>query len=164
MGVRSFGDAATTLLAPVLAAAVLSLAGLPWVLGCDLAAFALAFPCVFFLVRLPAGPRGEKKPLRADLREGARWLRGCPGMRVLVVGIALINLFSRLTYENVLTPMALSPCLRALGFALRRFKTGTPARVDGRTVDFSVMSAMVLIFISNHLIFPVFLIYPLNIL
>lgn len=105
MGVRSFGDAATTLLAPVLAAAVLSLAGLPWVLGCDLAAFALAFPCVLFLVRLPAGPRAGKKPLRADLHEGARWLRGCPGMRVLVVGIALINLFSRLTYENVLTPM-----------------------------------------------------------
>ncbi|MGN1249262.1 MAG: tRNA uridine-5-carboxymethylaminomethyl(34) synthesis enzyme MnmG, partial [Candidatus Spyradocola sp.] len=31
----------------------------------------------------------------------------------------------------------LSGALEALGFALRRFKTGTPARVDMRTVDFS---------------------------
>ena len=32
---------------------------------------------------------------------------------------------------------ALSGALEDLGFALRRFKTGTPARVDCRTVDFS---------------------------
>ncbi|MDR2514275.1 MAG: tRNA uridine-5-carboxymethylaminomethyl(34) synthesis enzyme MnmG [Christensenellaceae bacterium] len=31
----------------------------------------------------------------------------------------------------------LSQSLQALGFALRRFKTGTPARVDGRSIDFS---------------------------
>ncbi len=31
----------------------------------------------------------------------------------------------------------LSQCLTGLGFALRRFKTGTPARVDIRTVDLS---------------------------
>ena len=29
--------------------------------------------------------------------------------------------------------------LADLGFAIRRFKTGTPARIDGRTVDFSVL-------------------------
>jgi tRNA uridine 5-carboxymethylaminomethyl modification enzyme len=45
----------------------------------------------------------------------------------------------RMGPDGMYAAMALSPCLRALGFALRRFKTGTPARVDGRTVDFSVM-------------------------
>ncbi len=31
--------------------------------------------------------------------------------------------------------------LLALGFTVRRFKTGTPARLDGRTVDFSALEA-----------------------
>lgn len=33
----------------------------------------------------------------------------------------------------------LSRCLKNLGFELRRFKTGTPARIDGKSVDFSKM-------------------------
>ena len=33
----------------------------------------------------------------------------------------------------------LTDCLRALGLSLRRFKTGTPARVSGRSLDFSKM-------------------------
>ncbi|MEA5039791.1 MAG: tRNA uridine-5-carboxymethylaminomethyl(34) synthesis enzyme MnmG [Clostridiaceae bacterium] len=41
--------------------------------------------------------------------------------------------------DGMYAAMALTPCLQALGLQVRRFKTGTPARVDGRTVDFSVM-------------------------
>lgn len=36
--------------------------------------------------------------------------------------------------------MQLSDCLKELGIKLMRFKTGTPARIDGKTVDFSKMS------------------------
>ena len=34
----------------------------------------------------------------------------------------------------------LTECLRNLGLKLRRFKTGTPARMDGRTLDYSKMT------------------------
>lgn len=33
----------------------------------------------------------------------------------------------------------LSGCLKRLGFEIRRFKTGTPARIDGKTVNFGKM-------------------------
>ena len=41
--------------------------------------------------------------------------------------------------DNLLPSTTLSDSLRALGISLRRFKTGTPARVHRRSVDFSVM-------------------------
>ncbi len=37
------------------------------------------------------------------------------------------------------TTGTLSDCLRELGFALERFKTGTPARLNGRTIDYSAL-------------------------
>lgn len=41
--------------------------------------------------------------------------------------------------DNVLPSTELTECLRGLGLTMRRFKTGTPARVHKRSVDFSVM-------------------------
>jgi len=41
--------------------------------------------------------------------------------------------------DGMFAATALTDCLDALGLSLRRFKTGTPPRVNGRTVDFSKM-------------------------
>ena len=41
--------------------------------------------------------------------------------------------------QGLLAASALTESLMDLGFSIRRFKTGTPARVDVRTVDFSKM-------------------------
>lgn len=41
--------------------------------------------------------------------------------------------------DNVFPSTELTECLRSLGLSMRRFKTGTPARVHRRSVDYSVM-------------------------
>ena len=41
--------------------------------------------------------------------------------------------------DGLAPAVPLADCLRALGLSLRRFKTGTPPRVNARTVDFSKM-------------------------
>ncbi|HSK68554.1 MAG TPA: tRNA uridine-5-carboxymethylaminomethyl(34) synthesis enzyme MnmG [Candidatus Limnocylindria bacterium] len=42
--------------------------------------------------------------------------------------------------QGLMRAAYLSDSLRGLGFALRRFKTGTPARIDARSIDFSAMA------------------------
>lgn len=41
--------------------------------------------------------------------------------------------------DNLLPSSGLTQCLKELGVSMRRFKTGTPARVHKRSIDFSVM-------------------------
>lgn len=41
--------------------------------------------------------------------------------------------------QGLLRAEGLSPALEGLGFTLRRFKTGTPARIDVRSIDFDEM-------------------------
>ncbi|MCH5265917.1 MAG: tRNA uridine-5-carboxymethylaminomethyl(34) synthesis enzyme MnmG [Lachnospiraceae bacterium] len=49
------------------------------------------------------------------------------------------NILSHTGPNGLQAANALSDSLKALGIELRRFKTGTPARIDGSTIDYSKM-------------------------
>lgn len=85
----------------------------------------------------------------AERGEDVFWLQSASGRRfqsrsvILTTGTSLAG---RLITGEVTTEggragegaaTKLSQCLRALGFRLGRLKTGTPPRVDARTIDFS---------------------------
>jgi tRNA uridine 5-carboxymethylaminomethyl modification enzyme len=60
---------------------------------------------------------------------------------VYLKGKIIIGGFQKASGPAGLFPAeSLSASLEKLGFALRRFKTGTPARVDGRSIDYSKTS------------------------
>lgn len=70
---------------------------------------------------------GEEIPCRAAVICGGVYLKS----RII------IGEYSRLSGpQGLRRSEALSDSLTRLGFALRRFKTGTPARVDARSIDF----------------------------
>lgn len=95
----------------------------------DLISFLVNFSVLLLFIRLPEAPTGvnaagtkagdaakengaaEEKKLRgtfAGMQEGFRFLHGRKGLLYIMLTMALLNFFSRLTYENILSPMILA--------------------------------------------------------
>ena len=95
--------------------------------------------------------QGEAAAIETDARGAVSAVRLASGLRFPVSAVVLATgtyLCSRTFAGEVSTHAGpdgmlpadrLSTALAELGLPLRRFKTGTPARLDGRTVDYSVM-------------------------
>lgn len=109
-GMNSFSGNMVTILAPVLAAALFVAGGLKVILAIDLGSFLLAWLVLLFVVRVPDdNPKpAEKKSVLAGSVEGFRYLKNNRGIFMVIITMALLNFFSRLTYENILSPMILS--------------------------------------------------------
>ena len=108
-GLRSFSDALVNILTPVLATAVLALAGLRAVIAIDLLTFAVAFVSLLFFVKLPAIVRdtaAKEKVLHAA-REGLSYLRQNRGILDLILFLAAIN-FTASVYNAAFPAMLLS--------------------------------------------------------
>lgn len=109
-GLNSFSDSLVMVLAPVLAAPVFSWGGLWCVLALDLGSFAVASLILLLGISVPQDrpAQPEKAPALAGCGEGFAFLRREPGLLAIVGTMALLNFFSRLTYENILSPMLLA--------------------------------------------------------
>lgn len=111
-GLNSFSQNLVTVLNPVIAAAVYSFGGLKTVLAIDILSFLFAFFVLMFAVDIEE-ERAEigtdkKTGVFSGTREGFAFLKSQRGILYIMLTLAMINFFSRLTYENILSPMILS--------------------------------------------------------
>lgn len=109
-GMNSFSGNLVMVLAPVLSASLFAFGGLWVVLSIDLLSFAIAFLVLLFLIEIPRDEavKADKQSVLAGCREGFSYLKGSRLIFTVIITMALLNFFSRLTYENILSPMILA--------------------------------------------------------
>lgn len=109
-GMNSFSGSMVTVLSPVFAAALFAAGGLKLILAVDLGSFLFAFCVLLFVLHIPEDipQKSGKTSAFAGCAEGFRYLWSNRGIFMVVVTMTLLNFFSRLTYENILSPMILS--------------------------------------------------------
>ena len=108
-GMNSFSSNLIVVFSPMLAAVLFSVGGLPLILLFDLLSFAAAFCVLLFLIRIPEQIVREKfTSAFAGIRVGFHFLKNETGILHIMLTMAVLNFFSRLTYENILSPMILS--------------------------------------------------------
>ncbi|MDO4333685.1 MAG: MFS transporter [Eubacteriales bacterium] len=109
-GMESFSRNLSTVLAPVLASCLFAWSGMKAVLLIDLCSFAVAFLVLLFVIPIPENEEHEteRKSVFSGVRAGYAFLAHNRGILTIVVTLAVLNFFSRLTYENILSPMILA--------------------------------------------------------
>lgn len=109
-GMDSFSDNLVSIFSPLLAAALISIGGIGAVIAIDLGSFLFAFIILLMFIQIPETIEKEtenKSPL-AGCKEGLKFLQRNKGIAYIFVTMACLNFFSRLTYENILSPMILA--------------------------------------------------------
>ena len=113
-GLQSISGSAISLASPMLAAFLMSTFGIASVLLADVGTFLFAAGVLLFFIRIPGDDavnrvqkRGFETPF-AGLREGLAFLKQDAAVRTMLLVFAALNFFSRISYENILSPMILS--------------------------------------------------------
>ncbi len=108
-GMNSFSENLVVVFSPMLAAVLFTAGGLPLILIVDIASFAVAFCVLLFAIHIPEQIEiNEYVSPFAGTAEGFHFLRTEKGILYMMLVMAVVNFFSRLTYENILSPMILA--------------------------------------------------------
>lgn len=108
-GLNSFSNHLTIILSPILSAFLFSFSGLGLVLLIDLFSFIFAFLVLLLRIHISEDTAHvSKKSIFSGTKEGLIFLKKEKGLLYIMLTMALINFFSRLTYENILSPMILA--------------------------------------------------------
>lgn len=108
-GMNSFSDNLIVVFSPMLSATLFAVGGLPLILVIDLASFLFASFVLVFFIEIPEYV--ERKTYLSPftgIADGFVFLKNEKGILYIMLTMALINFFSRLTYENILSPMILA--------------------------------------------------------
>lgn len=108
-GLRSLANSLCSILAPALATAMLTLAGIQTVILFDLLTFAAAFVSLLFWIRIPVMEKSEEmqEPMLDMAKSGLLYLRKNPGILHLMLFLAAIN-FTASVYNAAFPAMVLS--------------------------------------------------------
>lgn len=108
-GLRYISGALNSILTPVIATAVLGIAGIDAVIAFDLFSFATAFFVLLWFIRIPQAEQAaeEKESLMQSVSEGIAYLKKERGIFHLILFLAAINLVASI-YEAALPAMILS--------------------------------------------------------
>ncbi len=110
-GMNSFSSSLLTVVTPMLAASINSCLGLQGVILIDLLTFSFALVILLLLIRIPkdsAKTVYKHNNLLYGCKEGMSFLYDHKGIWYIIISMAFLNFLSRLTYENILTPMILA--------------------------------------------------------
>lgn len=109
-GMSSFSSNLVSVLSPVFASAIFAFGGLGMVIALDLLSFVFNFFILLLFIKIPEELKDipEKKNILSGTSDGFRFLLQNKGLWYVIVTMAVINFFSQLTYENILSPMILA--------------------------------------------------------
>lgn len=106
---RYFSNSLVSILTPVLAAAIVSFAGLDAVIAFDLATFAVAFTVLLFFIKIPEVPQNEssKETILRSAKSGVSYLGRNKGILCMILFLSAINFIASI-YEAALPALILS--------------------------------------------------------
>ena len=130
-GMQGFSGAAVSILAPALGALLVASGGLDLVLIVDLATFAVAFPVLLLLIRIPEPKRQEtdEEPFSKTCLAGIRYLREHPAILRITLFLAVVNFLAKLGNDGLLSPYILG-------------RTGNNQSVLGAVESFTALGVM----------------------
>lgn len=106
---RYFSNSLVSIITPVLAAAIVSFAGLDAVIAFDLATFAVAFTILLFFIKIPEVPQNEssKETLLQSAKGGISYLGRNKGILCMILFLSAINFIASI-YNAALPALILS--------------------------------------------------------
>jgi len=108
-GMQYLSSSLNSILTPIIATAILGIAGIQVIILFDLASFMVAFIVLALWIRIPEeeNPEEEKEKLMDSVKEGIQYLKKERGIFDLILFLAAINLVASI-YEAAFPAMALS--------------------------------------------------------